>query len=353
MIRYTKGDLLSATTEALVNTVNTVGVMGKGIALQFKTRFPQNFKVYHEACKKGTFNTGQVLVVREGDLLHQKTIVNFPTKAHWKADSKYEYISTGLEALKNALLEYNIKSIAIPPLGCGNGGLDWNRVKIMIEESLSHVDCDIVVYTPNNEIKAILQKETAKKEAKLTPARAMLIYLLFQYEASGEQSSLFVANKLAYFLQRKGEKLRLKFEAHHYGPYTVQLNHVLMHLNGVYLKGMEQNQAKPFEPLWLNYDKYSEIESYLKENINFEQQQRLNSVLQLLQGFESTFALELLATVDFVSTENKSNDIESIQKAIASWSNRKANLFENKQIEIAHNHLKNHTENIFNSAIRD
>lgn len=126
-----------------------------------------------------------------------------------------------------------------------------------------------------------------------------------------------------------------------------------MHLNGVYLKGMEQNQAKPFEPLWLNYDKYSEIESYLKENINFEQQQRLNSVLQLLQGFESTFALELLATVDFVSTENKSNDIESIQKAIASWSNRKANLFENKQIEIAHNHLKNHTESIFNSAIRD
>jgi O-acetyl-ADP-ribose deacetylase (regulator of RNase III) len=347
MIRYIKGDLLSSTAEALVNTVNTVGVMGKGIALQFKTRFPQNYRVYNEACKKGTFKTGQVLVVREGDLLHQKTIINFPTKAHWKGDSKYEYISSGLEALKVAIIENNIKSIAIPPLGCGNGGLDWNRVKVMIEEALKVVNCDITVYTPNNEIKAILQKETPIKEVKLTPARAMLIYLLFQYEASGEQSSLFVANKLAYFLQRRGENLRLKFEAHHYGPYTVQLNHVLTHLNGVYLKGMEQNQAKPFEPLWLNYEKYSEIENYIKISTNFEQKHRLTDVLKLVQGFESTFALELLATVDFVSNEKRSNDIDEVQKAIAAWSDRKANLFENKQIEIAYNHLKNHSETIF------
>lgn len=347
MIHYIKGDLLSSTAEALVNTVNTVGVMGKGIALQFKNRFPQNYKIYQEACRKGTFKTGQVLVVREGDLLHQKTIINFPTKSHWKGDSKYEYISSGLEALKKAIIENDIKSIAIPPLGCGNGGLDWDRVKAMIEDALQNVNCDIVVYTPNNEIKAILQKETLNKEVKLTPARAMLIYLLFQYEASGEQSSLFVANKLAYFLQRRGEKLRLKFEAHHYGPYAVQLNHVLLHLNGVYLKGMEQNQAKPFEPLWLNYEKYSEIETYIKNTTDFEQKQRLDDVLKLLKGFESTFALELLATVDFVSTENRSNSISDVQKSIASWSDRKANLFENKQIEIAYNHLKNHSENIF------
>lgn len=347
MIRYIKGDLLSSTAEALVNTVNTVGVMGKGIALQFKNRFPKNYKIYQDACKNKTFKTGEVLVVREGDLLNQKIIINFPTKSHWKADSKYEYISSGLESLKAAIIENNIKSIAIPPLGCGNGGLEWERVKIMIDESLCDIDCDVIVYTPNNEIKEILQKETANSEVKLTPARAMLMYLMFQYEASGEQSSLFVANKLAYFLQRSGENLRLNFEAHHYGPYSVQLNHVLMRLNGVYLKGMEQNQAKPFEPLWLNYDKYSEIETYIKRIISIEQKQRLDVVLKLLQGFESTFALELLATVDFVSSENKSNDIESVQKAIASWSKRKANLFENKQIEIAHNHLKNHAENIF------
>lgn len=347
MIHYIKGNLLEATTEALVNTVNTVGVMGKGIALQFKNRFPQNYKIYREACNEGTFHTGEVLVVREGDLLNQKVIINFPTKAHWKADSKYEYISTGLVALKTAIVENDIKSIAIPPLGCGNGGLDWVRVKSMMEEALANVNCDIHIYSPNNEIKSLLQKENQVKEVKLTTARAMLLYLLFQYETSGEQSSLFVANKLAYFLQRSGEKLRLKFEAHHYGPYTVQLNHVLMHLNGVYLKGMEQNEAKPFEPLWLNYDKYSEVEEYLKKNINFEQRERIKDVLKLLQGFKSTFALELLATVDYVSNTDDNNTIECVQNSIASWSNRKANLFENKQIEIAYNHLKNHSENLF------
>jgi O-acetyl-ADP-ribose deacetylase (regulator of RNase III) len=348
MIRYTKGDLLSSTAEALVNTVNTVGVMGKGIALQIKTRFPQNYKVYRDACKNETFTIGQVLVVKEGDLIDSKIIINFPTKVHWKGDSKYEYISLGLVALRAAIIENHITSIAIPPLGCGNGGLDWPRVKAMIEDHLQALDCDIIVYTPNNEIKAILQKEAEKKEAKLTPARAMLLYLMFQYESSGEQSSLFVANKLAYFLQRSGERLRLNFEAHHYGPYTVQLNHVLMNLNGVYLKGMEQNQTKPFEPLLLNYDKYSEIEYFIKVNTSVEQRQRLDDVLKLVRGFESTFALELLATVDFVNSNNKYNDIESVQSAIRLWSNRKSDLFENKQIEIAHNHLKNYAENIFN-----
>jgi O-acetyl-ADP-ribose deacetylase (regulator of RNase III) len=348
MIRYTKGDLLSSSAEALVNTVNTVGVMGKGIALQFKNRFPHNYKVYRDACKNGTFTTGQVLVVKEDNLMNSKLIVNFPTKSHWKGDSKYEYIQTGLVALRAAIIEHPIKSIAIPPLGCGNGGLDWNQVKVMIEDQLSDLDCDCIVYTPNNEIKAILQKESEKKEANLTPARAMLLYLMFHYEASGEQSSLFVANKLAYFLQRSGERLRLNFEAHHYGPYTVQLNHVLMHLNGVYLKGMEQNQAKPFEPLLLNYEKYAEIEAFVTANTSSEQKQRLEDVIRLLRGFESTFALELLATVDYVLSTNKINDLEHVQSAIASWSNRKSNLFEKKQIEIAHNHLKNYSENIFN-----
>jgi hypothetical protein len=291
--------------------------------------------------------TGQVLVVKEGDLLHQKTIINFPTKAHWKGDSKYEYISSGLEALKIAIRENNINSIAIPPLGCGNGGLDWNLVKPMIQEALQDIDCSIEVYTPNDEIKSILQKEISNKEVKLTPARGMLIYLLFQYEALGEQCSLFVANKLAYFLQRSGENLRLNFEAHHYGPYTVQLNHVLTHLNGVYLTGMEQNQAKPFEPLLLNYNRYSEINDYIKNNTSYEQKERLNEVLKIVKGFESTFALELLATVDFVKNNNKSNSIIEVKKAIASWSNRKANLFESNQVEIAYNHLIKHSENIF------
>src|SRR5690606_34950946 len=132
---------------------NTVGVMGKGIALQFKNSFPNNYKIYQEACKNKTFKTGEVLVVVEGDLMNRKTIINFPTKAHWKGNSKYEYISSGLQALKDSIINNKIKSIAIPPLGCGNGGLEWDNVKVMIEEALKDLDCEIHIYTPNDDIK--------------------------------------------------------------------------------------------------------------------------------------------------------------------------------------------------------
>ncbi|WP_461534431.1 type II toxin-antitoxin system antitoxin DNA ADP-ribosyl glycohydrolase DarG [Sinomicrobium sp.] len=344
MIKYTKGNLLDAKTEALVNTVNTVGVMGKGIALQFKNRFPNNYKVYRDACKTGSFKTGQVLVVQEGDLLNQKTIVNFPTKAHWKEKSKYDYIDTGLVALKEAITKYRINSIAIPPLGCGNGGLDWSVVKKMIEEHLNDLRIDIYIYEPNNHIKEILQKgKNANPDVKLTPAKAMLLYLLFAYESKGEQSSLFVANKLAYFLQRKGEKLRLNFEAHHYGPYTVQLNHLLLPLNGIFIKGMEQNVIKPFEPIYLNYNRYSDIKQYIGENLNISQKQRLEDVISFLDRFESTFALELLATVDYLMSKVNTTDPEIILNHISKWNNRKINLFKPSQVQIAVDHIKNYS----------
>lgn len=148
MITYTHGNIFEVETEALVNAVNTVGVMGKGLALQFKKKYPKNFKVYQGACKKGTFKTGQVLVVDEGDLFHKKWVINFPTKAHWKNPSQYEYLETGLTALKKALADFGIKSVAIPALGCGNGGLDWDKVKAMLETALTDSDIQIQVYLP-------------------------------------------------------------------------------------------------------------------------------------------------------------------------------------------------------------
>lgn len=348
MIEFTKGNLLEANTEALVNTVNTVGVMGKGIALQFKNRFPTNFKIYRDACKNKTFSVGEILVVEEGDLYNKKYIINFPTKAHWKQDSKYEYISSGLIALKKALKEYGINSVAIPPLGCGNGGLDWEIVRKMIEDAFEHSDIHVVVFEPNSEIKEILQKENVKQtKVELTPARAMLLYLLFAYESRGEQASLFVANKLAYFLQRSGEKLRLRFEAHHYGPYAVQLNHVLHRLNGVYLKGMEQNVVEPFESLYLNYDKFDEIKNYIGKNLSQEQKDRIQSVIDLIERFESAYALELLTSVDFLIRDLKSVSVNDIKRGISSWSDRKSNLFENSHIELAVSHLKGFSEKEF------
>lgn len=345
MIKFVKGNLLNANTEALVNTVNTVGVMGKGIALQFKNCFPNNFKIYHDACKNKTFTTGQILTVQEGDLLNQKYILNFPTKAHWRSPSKIEYIETGLVALKNEIKKHKIKSIAIPPLGCGNGGLNWKIVKELMVGELEDLDLEIHIYEPNEKIKQVLQKDVIKKEATLTPARAMLLYLMFNYENAGDQSSLFVANKLAYFLQRKGEKLRLKFEAHHYGPYSVQVNHVLLHLNGSYLNGMEQNTVKPFEPLQLNYDMLEEVNSYIQTKLSPDQKQRLEEIIEFLNSFESTFALELLATVDFIQSNYNVKDVNGVLKSVAKWSNRKRNLFKTEQVEIAINHLSNYSSN--------
>lgn len=340
MITFKKGDLLSSDAQALVNTVNTVGVMGKGIALQFKTRFPHNFAIYKSACKNGSFTVGQMLVVEDGDLLNRKIIINFPTKAHWKANSTYEYVLSGLKALRETILTFQITSIAIPPLGCGNGGLDWSIVKTMIAEELKELPIEIIVFEPNEEIKTLLQKEVPLKATKLTPARAMLLYLLFNYEAVGEQCSLFVANKLAYFLQRSGENLRLKFEAHHYGPYTIQLNHVLLNLNGVYLTGMEQNEIKPFEQIHLNYTKFTELDNFIKTELSINQKLRLNNVLALIQRFESTFSLELLATVDFIMEQDKTEDVSTILNTISKWSNRKTDLFKVEYVSIAVKHLK-------------
>jgi len=347
MIRFERGNLLDAQTDALVNTVNTVGVMGKGIALQFKNRFPNNYKAYLQACKNKNFHVGELLVVQEGDLADQKLIVNFPTKVHWRADSKYEFIESGLVQLRKLILEKDIKSIALPPLGCGNGGLNWKVIEPMIYRYLGDLSADILVYSPNDQIKEILQKENIKRETILTPARAMLLYLLYKYEVHGEQSSLFVANKLAYFLQRSGEKLRLEFKAHHYGPYAVQLNHVMGYLNGVYLKGMEQNQIKPFEPIFLNYDKAEEINKYVETHLSSEQKSRLEGVLRLINGFESTFSLELLSSVDFVQHNKKAGDMESLVKVVKGWNNRKANMFEEKHIKIAAEHLEKYKRDIF------
>lgn len=340
MIKFLKGDLLKSNAQALVNTVNTVGVMGKGIALQFKQRFPHNYKVYKNACKNGTLEVGEILVVNEQDLAGERYIFNFPTKIHWKSPSKMDYIESGLIALKDRLQEYQIKSIAIPPLGCGNGGLDWNVVKPMIIEALSELNLEVFVYEPNSQIKSTLQDEGNEEvRPKLTPAKAMLLYLMFHYESVGDVSSLFSANKLAYFLQESGEKLRLQFTAHHYGPYTVQLNHVLYSLNGVFIQGLEQNQAKAFEPLQLNYQRYKEVEQFVKTRLTATQQGRINSVLNLIRGFESTYALELLASVDYASKLPNIANIDDIQQQIQQWNQRKANLFKPEHVALASRHL--------------
>lgn len=348
MIKVFEGDMMQSGAEALVNTVNTVGVMGKGIALQFKEAFPSNNKAYIDACKNKELEIGKLLPVWDENLqLGRKLIINFPTKTHWRYPSKYEYIEKGLIALRALLQKEEIKSIAIPPLGCGNGGLDWNKVKPMIEQALSGLDTEIMIYEPNAAIKAILQKQEVKKEIKLTPARASLLYALFAFESMGEYSSLFAANKLAYFLQRKGQKLNLDFKAHYYGPYAIGVEKVLYHLNGVYLKGMEQGNAKPFEPLQLNYEKWDEVKQYINKELSFEDAQRVKSLIQFLAGFTSELSLEILATVDFIITQNPQYSIDEVMKVIAHWNTRKKGLFKREHVQLSYDYLKNYSSDLF------
>jgi O-acetyl-ADP-ribose deacetylase (regulator of RNase III) len=338
MIEYTTGNLLEADTEALVNTVNTVGVMGKGIALQFKERFPENFKRYADVCKRKELVPGKLLVTTEHTLQGDRTIINFPTKTEWFRKSSYTYIEKGLVALAELIREQGIQSIALPPLGCGHGGLDWNKVRPMIAHHLGGLPVRVVVYEPSADVKAILQQEKPR-DAKLTPARAMLLHALFDFEQQGERASLFVANKLAYFLQLLGEPLRLKFVAHHYGPYSVQVENVLYHLNGSYLRGLEQKNAKPFEELQLVHARRAEVEQFVATSLSAEQRTRLALLTELVHGFRASDALELLASVAYIRTTEARADADAIMARMNAWSDRKASMADADAVRVAREHL--------------
>ncbi len=350
MIKYIQGDLLSANAEALVNTVNTVGVMGKGIALQFKERYPSNFKIYSTACKRKELKTGKMLIVTERTLEKEQIIINFPTKTEWYQRSQYSFIEEGLKDLVNVINKLNIKSIAIPPLGCGNGGLKWDLIKSMMERYLSPLECvDIQIFEPNETIKEILKKQDSKKEVKLTPAKAMILYSMFYYESLGSRSSLFIANKLAYFLHRMGEPSfkSLNFSASYYGPYSVQVDHLMQSLNGKYLRGLEQMKVKAFEEISLEYSTVKDVSDYVRNNLKSEQLTRLAKLTKLINGFESTLALEVLASVDFIRKENPSISEECTIIKIQNWTDRKKNLFKEKHISIAYKHLEEYANSFF------
>lgn len=158
MIRYVQGNLLEAPADALVNAVNTVGVMGKGIALMFKLRFEENYWRYVAACKAGQVRTGQMFVTEVNELMGPRWIVNFPTKQHWRAPSRMEWIVDGLRDLRRFIVDNHVGSIALPALGAGNGGLDWPAVREQIEQALGDLDADVSVFEPMAANSSILRQ---------------------------------------------------------------------------------------------------------------------------------------------------------------------------------------------------
>jgi len=158
---------------------------------------------------------------------------------------------------------------------------------------------------------------------------------------------LFAANKLAYFLQRKGQKLNLDFKALHFGPYAVGVEKVLYHLNGVYLKGMEQGQTKPFEPLQLNYEKWDEVNQYVNKELSLDDFQRVKSLIKFLSGYTSELSLEILATVDFILAQHPKYTLNEVMNAIAEWNIRKKELFKREYVQACYDYLKKYSSDLF------
>ena len=338
MIHYEKGNILESSAEALVNTVNTQGIMGKGIALQFKKAFPHNFKVYKDACSIGGLAPGKLLIVKDQDLLGgSKWIINFPTKTSWRKPSEYEYIERGLDELVKRLPEISVSSLALPPLGSGNGGLDWNKVKGIIENKLSKITVDITVFEPN----ALIEETMKKERVKLTEARAMLLYMLYQLQKSGEFVSEFSSEKMCYFLQKFGGSryLKLDFQPNFYGPYSGKVRHVINYLNGSYIMGFSAMDKKPFETLQLIPDGEETVKQYLDEKP--ELKKITGATENFLDGFYSDFALELLSSIDYITQKEDSYDFDKVKTSLTNWSDRKRTLFSNDRfISIALDHLK-------------
>ena len=334
MIKIEKGDLFEADVDALVNTVNCVGVMGKGIALQFKMGFPENFNQYYQACLKKKVKIGEIYVTKR--LTGVKFIINFPTKTHWKEKSKLEYIKKGLKDLRRVIMDFGITSIAIPPLGCGLGGLQWPEVKRLIIGELKDLkSVSIHMFDPGGSPEPGNLRIGTEKP-KMTRGRASLIRLLKQYLIPGYQLTLLEIQKLMYFLQESGENLRLKYEKRQYGPYAPNLEHVLQKIEGHFIRGYGDRTRK--SSIRILHKGTTEAEEFLK--INPDIQENIGKVTDLINGFETPYGLELLSTVHWTVTHERKNDEKEIIDFIHNWNRRKENLFQPIHIKKTLTHLK-------------
>ncbi|MBZ2187032.1 MAG: macro domain-containing protein [Bryobacter sp.] len=334
MIEPGKGNLLEADVEALVNTVNCVGYMGKGIALQFKQAYPENFTAYQRAVRAQVVKPGSMFVFETGLVINPKFIINFPTKRHWRGKSRMEDIDSGLVALVGEIKERGIRSIAVPPLGCGNGGLDWSKVRPRILKALEPLpELRVVLYAPAGAPSAV-EMLVRTEVPKMTTARALFVKAIDQYRQLAYRLTLLEIQKLAYFLQESGEPLRLRYEAGHYGPYAQNLNNVLERIEGHFIRGYGDSQ-KPDVEIDLLAGAVSQADGFLREHE--ESKARLERVSALISGFETPYGMELLSSVHWVAVHGdpKAKSVEAVTSAVHRWNDRKRNMFKPEHIVAA------------------
>jgi O-acetyl-ADP-ribose deacetylase (regulator of RNase III) len=352
MIRFTQGNLLEAPAEALVNTVNTVGVMGKGIALMFKEAFPENYRLYRDACQAGSVKIGRMFSTERRDFVSgPKWIINFPTKEHWRAPSRIEWIRDGLADLRRFIEEHSIRSVALPPLGSGNGGLDWRAVRQVIEEALAPLqDVTVIVYEPTRKYQNVQKREGVEK---LTPARALLTELVRRYWVLGIECTVLEVQKLAYFLERQinirglNNPLNLSFEANRFGPFSSKLRHLLDALDGSYLHCDKRlADAGPMDVIGYDDAKMEKIALYIRTEAK-PYLGALDATANLIEGFESPLGMELLATIDWLLHRmHVEPTVHAIRASLGEWTGgeeagaRKLKLFNNRMIGLALSRLE-------------
>jgi O-acetyl-ADP-ribose deacetylase (regulator of RNase III) len=335
VLTFLTGDILQSNAEALVNTVNCVGVMGRGIALQFKNKFPANFEAYVHACERGELEPGRMFVYPTGWLTGPKYIINFPTKRHWRGKSRIEDIESGLIALRKEIQDRHIRSIAVPPLGAGLGGLEWKVVRPRIERALEPLnDVQVTIFEPNPEHRSQTGVPNSPPP-EMNPSRAALVGLVSRYLDGllDPLVTLLEVQKLMYFMQEAGQPLRLQFVPETYGPYATNLRHLLKRIEGYFLTGYADGGESPTKELKLVPGAVEDAERILATSP--DTMERIHRVAELVDGFETPFGLELLATVHWVAAHRATNDLEGVVRGVYGWNDRKRQ-FSERQIKRAY-----------------
>ena len=342
MFEHKTGDILAENADALVNTVNCVGAMGRGIALQFKNAYPLNYKAYAAACKRKEVRPGDMFVFETGELTNPRYIINFPTKRHWRGKSRMEDIEVGLKALRDVIREKKIRSVAIPPLGSGLGGLNWHEVRHRIRETLQGCgDVRIVIFEPHDSPE-LLQMTRRQNAPKMTPGRAALVGLMDRYLRGllDPIVTLLEVHKLMYFMKVSGEPSmeRLRVVKGPYGPYAENLTHVLREIEGHFISGYRDGGDAPSKQLALIPSGIEAANRFLERHS--DTRVRFHRVADLVAGFESAYGLELLSTVHWVIARENADGIDDTISRFYAWNDRKGQ-FSVRQIRLATAVLEN------------
>ncbi|MCK8608519.1 macro domain-containing protein [Agromyces sp. C10] len=348
MINSATGDILKADVEAVVNTVNTVGVMGKGLALQFKRRYPENFKAYKRACDAGEVQIGRMFVTETHELSGPRLIINFPTKKHWRADSRMEYVREGLKDLVRVIQEHRISSIAIPPLGSGNGGLDWGKVRPLVEAALGPIPAlRVEIFDPVNAHFGVAKPESVR----MTNSVALLLSLMLAYSKQRSSAepweddqgvSHLEVQKLMYFASRFVPEMKLRFAQGTYGPYSDAVRAMLAHIEGAYVEGFGDGNDRVLNlvPIRVTDEGRAALRAFRPQEYAPERfREAVEGVLRIVEGFEGAYPLELLSSVDWARSSIASDDDGEIVRFVQGWTKRKGRMFTGAHITTALEHL--------------